>query len=268
MTAGPTVIHDDTALPSVPTVTAVSRAVRILEAVAAADTPLTAGRIARELSLPRSTTLGLCVTLAETGLLQRDPAGLYHLGRGLMNLSHQYLRKLDVIEEFQNACRELGVLTTETMLVAVRDGRYITSVAKRPGSSVFGLEISVGRPVPAHATAMGKAMLASLTDDELASLYEDRPFEKLTENTIDNFRTLLDELALVRTDGYAVDDEETTPGLMCVGAPVLMSRPMSEPTAVAAVAVALVKSANNDETVASAAEGVRAVADVVSERLP
>lgn len=258
----------DGELPAVPTVTAVARSAQILEAVASADGPLTAGRLARDLGLPRSTTLGLCVTLAETGLLHRSADGGYRLGRQLIHLAHKYAGNLDVVEEFQTVCRELKALPSQTMLLSVRDGRHITSVAKRPGSGVFGLEISVGRRVPAHATGMGKAMIASLSDEELEALYLNRPLEGLTENTITQFEALRDEVLRVRTQGYAVDNEETTPGLLCIGASVLTSRPMSTSVAVAAVGVALVKSTVDDESFESAVEGVRLVAAEISARLP
>lgn len=253
--------------PSVPRVTAVERAARILQAVADADAPLTAAKIARDLELPRSTALGLCVTLADTGLLERIPSGEFRLGPRLIYLSQRLTHRFDLVDEFQATCAELDVLPAETFLISIRDGQHIVSIGQRPGATVFGVDISIGRRVPAHATAMGKAMLSTLADDELTSLYRgSRTLEKLTDKTIPSYAELLDEINTVRINGYAIDDEETARGLLCIGAPVSLGQG-ERSNGTAAVAVALVKGGLEDEYRHAAISAVQSLAKTMSERV-
>jgi DNA-binding IclR family transcriptional regulator len=78
----------------------------------------------------------------------------------------------------------------------------------------------VGRLVPAHCTALGKALLAHLSPGERRDLLAGRPLERRTAKTITSLRRLEVEMARVLARGYAVDDEELHEGVLCVAAPV------------------------------------------------
>ena len=79
----------------------------------------------------------------------------------------------------------------------------------------------VGEQVPAHSTAIGKAILMTLPEDEQKSLLGPSPYERTTPRTISDPRTLARELALSTRRGYALDDEESVVGAVCVGVPIV-----------------------------------------------
>jgi IclR family acetate operon transcriptional repressor len=80
----------------------------------------------------------------------------------------------------------------------------------------------IGSRLPAYCTSLGKAMLAYLPDDEVDRLYEaPGALAMRTRNTITSVARLKSELAAIRRRGYAVDQEETTEGIVCIGSPIL-----------------------------------------------
>src|SRR5208282_1619869 len=86
----------------------------------------------------------------------------------------------------------------------------------------------VGRRMRVHATSVGKALVAHITEDRLEEILRKSGMEKRTPKTITTLPRLLKELEKVRSQGYAVDDEENNLGARCVGAPVFNDRGLIE----------------------------------------
>jgi DNA-binding IclR family transcriptional regulator len=79
----------------------------------------------------------------------------------------------------------------------------------------------MGHRAPAHCTALGKAFLAGLTNDQIAALYKNKKkLERVTPNTRTRLEDLLSDVAVVRREGVAYDTEEYMPGLCCIAAPI------------------------------------------------
>ncbi|MCS7246494.1 MAG: IclR family transcriptional regulator, partial [Thermomicrobium sp.] len=112
--------------------------------------------------------------------------------------------------------RELG----ETIQLAVLQGREVLYVGKQEGTQWVRLASEVGTRLPAHATSLGKCLLAWLPPQELDQLLASGPLVALTPRTITDPEALRAELALVRAQGYALDRGETLPDVWCFGAPV------------------------------------------------
>jgi IclR family acetate operon transcriptional repressor len=108
----------------------------------------------------------------------------------------------------------------ETANLGVLDGGRVVNLHKVLGPHPVRLHIDAVGGVPAHATALGKVLLADLPADELDRRLGSRPLVRLTSKTIGDRAVLRAELARVGQRGYAVDDEECSPGLRCVAAPV------------------------------------------------
>jgi DNA-binding IclR family transcriptional regulator len=223
-------------------VPSVIRAVRILNALAEGPAQASLASLSRRLELPRSSTLSLCNSLVDTGMLERDANGCYRLGPHTLELSRSFLRQADLHTEFQRALAELNVLPEQTVVCAVLSDRDVIYVGRRPGSVPLGVSYEIGMRLPAHCAASGLAILSSMADDELIERYgplEERGLEALTSHSITSAAELLARLAEVRRRGYAIDDEETAPGMLCVGVAVHGSTNR----AVGAVAVSLAKGA-------------------------
>ena len=214
-------------------VPAVARAGAILSAVADAHgRPLTVSDLARQLRLPKSSTANLCQALEAERLLIRVDAG-YQLGRRLVELGGAYLSTVDQIQEFYGSCRRQAHIARQTARVAVLDGLDVLYLARYDGAQPIRLTANIGDRFPAHCTATGKALLALMDPRALDErLRGHQRLVALTEKSITDPAALRVELDAVRDRGYAVDDEETTPGVTWLAIAVPGFRTDSDPFAI------------------------------------
>jgi IclR family transcriptional regulator, blcABC operon repressor len=196
---------------------AVARAATILDVLAEAERPMGLSELGRRVSAAKSSVANICAALVDAGLLRRTPEG-YALGQRLVRLAASYLADVDLVREFYAACHAHAGVLTETMQLAVLDGGLgAVYLARRDGAHPVRLASDIGRTLPATTTATGKAMLAGLTDEELKSrLAGVGELPVLTDRSIRSFDQLTTELAQIRRQGYATDDEETLEGLYCI----------------------------------------------------
>lgn len=225
-------------------VPSVLKAARLLDVVAASTDPLSLAQLCERLELPKSSTLSLCTSLTQSGLLRRFEDGAYHLGSHLVDLAHAYLARTDVAKEFNEAFDSLRLLHEEGAVLAIRDGTDVIYIACRNGSRPMGITYRVGMRLPASCTATGKAILSTLADDEVKALYKGLRLPHLTDKSLRSVAALLTDLREVRTRGYAIDDEETREGMRCVGAPICDG--LGGP-AIGAVAVSMLKGGANEK---------------------
>jgi len=213
-------------------VPAVRRSSAILSALAEAEgRALSVSELARRLGLPKSSTANLCIALEAERLLTRVDAG-YLLGRRLVELGGAYLSTVDQIQEFYSACRRQPNVSTQTARVAVLEGTDVLYLARYDGTQPIRLTANIGDRFPAHCTATGKALLAQLDPAALEERYRGRRLAALTERSITNLSELHEELDRVRGEGYALDEEETTPGVTCIAVSVPGFRTDSDPFAI------------------------------------
>lgn len=245
-------------------VPSVIRASRILDTLAAGPPSATLASISRRLGYPRSSTLALCNSLVEAGLLLRDADGSYRLGPHTLELSRAFLSRTDLLTEFRRAVAETSSLAEQTLVCAVLRGRDVIYLGSRPGTSPLGVTYDVGLRLPAHCTASGLVMLSALDEAELDALYADvDDFERLTARSLSDVGELRERLATTRERGFAVDDEETALGMLCIGAAV---RDDAGET-VGAVAVSMPKGARTKADLDADAEALRRLAERISRAL-
>ncbi|HWD02542.1 MAG TPA: IclR family transcriptional regulator [Amycolatopsis sp.] len=252
-----------TETPAAAPVPSVARAAYILEALATARAGLTLSELARAIGAPKSSCLAVCTTLVSTGLLVRTPEGQYQLGWKVVPLGRAYLANSGLVREFRRVDAELGLLPEDTLVLSLLDGRSVVYVETRPGQRKLALSYEIGMRLPAHCTASGKALLASLPDADLAGRYAEGDFETLTPHSIRTMPALTADLTRTRSAGYAVDDEETAPGMLCVGAAITTRA--GHP--VGALSVSMVKSTVDPARLEEATSAIRRLTTTMSERL-
>jgi DNA-binding IclR family transcriptional regulator len=201
-------------------VPAVARACAILDLLAQSREPAKIADIARALRLPRNSTYELIRTLLHLNMVQMDGPGRVRLGFHLFELGSTYAQSLDLIREARVVAREVALQCNETTHVAVLDGRDVIYLAKEEGSQPVRILSAVGRRIPAHGTAVGKAILASLPRSEVERRYRGVRLDQMTPNTLTDVRRFMGELDDAAERGHAIDHQESTPGVCCVGAPV------------------------------------------------
>jgi len=194
---------------------AVTRAVALLEELARSGEPLALTELARRLDLAKSTVLNLCVALEGSGMVRRT-ANRWALGYKVVELGQGFLAGTDLVAEFRRLTDELPTGHQETVLLAVLDGTDVLYLARHDGTQPIRLASDVGRRLPAVVTALGKAMLAGLPEDELEERLgrlADLPvLTPRSHRTLDSLRA---DLTATRARGYAVDDEQNTEGVTC-----------------------------------------------------
>jgi DNA-binding IclR family transcriptional regulator/sugar lactone lactonase YvrE len=199
-----------------------AKACDVLEAVAASPGGISQAELAAQLALPRTTTYRILATLAARGLLRQDPSRRgYALGFRFLELARGVWSAPDLPAAAAPELRLLRDLTGETAYVGALEGREVLSLARDEGAHPVRSAARLGQRKPLHCTSQGKAILAFLPDGEREALLRTLPLKPLTSRTITDRRHLAAALRIIRTRGFATDDEEILDGIRCVGAPIL-----------------------------------------------
>ena len=179
-------------------VPALERGLRVLCEFSRENRTLTAPELARRFKLPRSTVFRLLSTLETMGFIERDEGGReYRLGLAVLRLGFEYLASLPLNELGLPLLQRLSDELRLPCNLVVRDGRSIVYVAKVAPPSPFASAVNVGTRLPAHATVLGRILLADLSLPELRALYPEEHLEGHSPNTP---RTVVELFDLVQSD--------------------------------------------------------------------
>lgn len=197
------------------------RALTILELLTSSERPLTFTALADQLGYPRSSLHGLLQTLLEKGWVDFDEQErTYRLGIRTLEAGNVCSRRLGLVESALGLMEQVRDNLDETCQLAILDELCCVYVAKVEGRQMLKLASEVGRRLPAHATGVGKVLLAGLDHDELTGRMRGVGLERFTPHTITDPARLLAHLQDVRRRGFAVDNEEHSVGVRCIAVPV------------------------------------------------
>ncbi len=199
------------------TVGSVTRALAILDALAASDSGLGVSELARRIGVNASTASRLLVTLERQGFVERQAAGPYRLGLKLVALADRVLANLDVRSLARPSLERLVARTGETATLSVPGEQAAITIDFVPSESSVASIARLGRPSVAHATAAGKVMLAFAGVEHLPA----GELEAYTERTITDRAVLASQLRAVHEQRYAEAVGEREPDLSALAAPVL-----------------------------------------------
>jgi DNA-binding IclR family transcriptional regulator len=197
------------------------RGLQILRAFDRQRTQLGAPEIARELGIPRSTVFRLMQTLEYMGLLEKlDHSSEYRLGIGVLSLGFEYLASMEVTELARPILDRLRDETGFSAHLAIRDGTDMVFVVKSAAKAAFASSVTIGTRFPAHATILGRVMLADLTDTELQGVYPTSKLPRYSDQTPESFSALKTILEADATRGYALSAAYFEHGIGSIAAPV------------------------------------------------
>jgi IclR family acetate operon transcriptional repressor len=199
----------------------VDRAVSLLEAIAEAGGECTLTQLSHRTQLNISTCHHLLSTLVARGYVAKVPVRRsYALGARILYLSNACLRQVDLPARAAPFIEKINERTGETVHLAVLQGDAMMKVAKRESRHPVRVDTgTLGKTDAAHATASGKAMLAWLPEDDMHRVLA-HGLTRFTPKTICEWPNLIEALRHVRRNGYAIDDEEYQPGVICIGAAI------------------------------------------------
>ncbi len=242
----------------------VRNAARVLGAFTPADRDLGVTEIAIRLGLAKSTVHRLLSTLAAEGMMERSGnRGRYRLGVRLYELGTMAPLRSELHGAAVGPIDDLLARTGESVHVAVLRGADVVTVDRRESPGMLRMLGRMGHRHPAHATSAGKVLLAYLSLAERSALLDGQPLEALTPHTISDRARLEEELAKVRSRGWAESLHEHEMGLASVAAPIRDARGR----VVAAVGVAGPSPRFGRENVRRLAAETTRAADAISARL-
>lgn len=202
-------------------VPALERGLRVLGEFSRETRTLTAPELARRFNLPRSTVFRLLVTLEGMGFVEREEGGReYRLGLAVLRLGFEYLASLPLNELGHPLLERLSEVTGHACNLVVRDGRSVVYVSRVSPPSPFVSAVSVGTRLPAHATVLGRVLMADLALPELRALYPESQLEAFSASTPHTVTELFDLVQADRQRGYAVSEGFFEPNISTIAAPV------------------------------------------------
>jgi DNA-binding IclR family transcriptional regulator len=197
-------------------VTSVSRALALLEELRDSEQGLGVNELARRIGVNPSTASRLLATLESAGFVQRDGHGPYRLGVSLLTLADRVLSRLDLGALARPVLVALMERTGETATLSLPGEREAITVDSVPSRSSVVSMARLGRPSVAHATAVGKVMLAFGG----GPLPRERDLTALTERTITDRAALAREIERVQENGYGTVFGEREVDVNAIAAPV------------------------------------------------
>lgn len=203
-----------------PSVKSAERTVRILETLAASPTKLTLSELQARMGYPRSSLHALVRTLRDLKWIEADATGsAFGVGPHALLSGTAYLDRDPALSYAYEALEDLRGELGYTTHYARRDGAHVLYLASRDRRDSVRLFSRVGRRLPAHLTALGQALLAALTPEEVDAVLP-AELEAYTPQTITARPALHAALDEVRTRGWAFEREQGTEGVACVAAAV------------------------------------------------
>ena len=202
-------------------VQSLGRAFAILEEVARHREGVGLAELSKLVGLHNSTTFHLAKTMVSLGYMRQERnSKRYRVGRPLFALAASALDEIEMVNLATPILEDLSRESGESGHFAVRMGDSVVVIARTSGAGAFQLTDRVGVVRPAHCTALGKIILASLRPDQLKRFLERVELKPSTKKSITDPSALLREITEIRRDAIAFDDGEFNAEVRCVAVPV------------------------------------------------
>jgi DNA-binding IclR family transcriptional regulator len=177
------------------------------------------------LGVATSTAHRLLAMLQYRGFVRQDTATRSYVpGPSLDGVALSILRRIDVRSQARPVLEKLNADLEETVHLGRLEGDQVHFIDSLESSRALRVGGRLGRSVPAHCTSNGKAMLATLSDDEVAALYPDEQLTRMTDHSIGTRTELLSALAVIRSEGYATSQGESEEGVGSIAVALTATR--------------------------------------------
>lgn len=182
--------------------------------------------VANELNMPPSTVYRYLNTLEQNKYVIQE-GNTYRLGLKISKFGNQVKGDRKICQLAEPIVQELAEETKERAQFLVLEHNDVVYATLAQGQRAVEVDSHVGKRLPLHATASGKAILAHLPEEEIDQILENYNMEKLAKNTLTDRKSLLNELDEIRERGYSYNRQETTNGLVSIGTAI--TAPMGKP---------------------------------------
>ncbi|MFB0506830.1 MAG: IclR family transcriptional regulator [Thermodesulfobacteriota bacterium] len=201
--------------------TSLDKSLQVIDLLSRHPGGLSLFELSAMLDFPKSTVHHILHTLLPYDYVARDPeTRKYSLGFKFLEIGRVILDNIDIRRIARGYLRELHDECKETVHLAILRNGKVVYIDKIDTPGGLSSATYIGFTTDPHAAAGGKVLLSELSSSEIASIYQDRPLRVYGKNTLTHHDRLLDELKIVREQGYAIDGEEYYEGVRCVAAPI------------------------------------------------
>jgi IclR family pca regulon transcriptional regulator len=200
-------------------VLSLARGLRVIEAFEGHTEGQTVADISRGTSLSRAAARRSLLTLERLGYVESS-GRTYRLKTRVLKLGFSYLSSNSLPTIVQPTLEHITELVHESSSLGVLDGEQIVYIGRSTAKRVMSVGLSVGSRLPAYCTSLGRVLLAALPEAELTAYLQTTTVKALTPKTITDKQLLGDIIRSVRTDGFAITDEELELGLRSIAVPV------------------------------------------------
>ncbi len=202
-------------------VQSLTRGLSILECLAKAEGGLTLTDVGQRVQLPPSTVHRLLATLEKMGYVyQAGELGRWYVGLQAFAVGSSFLSSRDFVAQSHPYMRRLMDQSGETVNLAILDGTEAVFVDQVQCREMMRTIVKLGSRAPLHASGVGKAIFASLPDDQIDAILKVRGLPRITGNTITTPETMWASIRVIRQRGWSFDDEEHAIGTRCVAGPI------------------------------------------------
>jgi DNA-binding IclR family transcriptional regulator len=200
-----------------PSIQVIDRSAQLLDSIAASEAPVSLKILAADTGLHPSTAFRILGALTGVGLVERDTAGHYMLGRKLVQLAGRVKRGIDIRKEALDIMQTLRDQLGETVNLTVREGDEVIYIERVTPQRMMRVEQVIGSRAPLHVTAVGKLMLGELGETFLDAYAARTGLPAYTTHTLHTPDALRDDVHRASANGYALDNEEAEEGVGCIG---------------------------------------------------
>lgn len=202
-------------------VKSVDRALHLLEIMAEEKREVELKELCKKTHINITTLYRLLWTLQNRGFIAQNPhTERYRLGLKLLQLGHAVIDQIELRKIALPFLEKLMEKTGETANLVVLDQGEAVYIDKVESPASLRMFFRIGRQAPAHATGVGRVLLAALPSEKVTEIIKSKGLCKLTENTITSPENLQKELERIRENGFAIDNEECEVGAKCIAAPI------------------------------------------------
>ncbi|MCP4024086.1 MAG: IclR family transcriptional regulator [Desulfobacteraceae bacterium] len=200
-------------------IASLEKGIRILELLAEHGA-LSVTEAAKLMDTNRAGSHRFISTLKDLGYVEKNDSNKYQPTLKIMKLAMKVTNRFEIRRIARPYMHKLSMMYKETINLGFFKNKEIIHIDKIDSLEVLRMDSALGDKAPAYCTALGKSILAFLPDHELTHYLENTEFKQLTPNTITDKEEFQSELCRIRQNRYAIDDEELTLGLRCIGSPI------------------------------------------------
>jgi len=201
----------------------VERALALLTILSSGRTEAEFGvtELSKMLGVGKSSVHRLLTSLQKYDFVEKNPrTEKYHLGWGVFAMASQVPKVRVLQRAARDVLEELCLASKETVNLAILEHTDVVTIDKVEPNSILKMDIPIGLREPAYATALGKAILSDLDPEAVRRRFQDATLQKLTPQTVTDVDELISLLRRVGKRGYAIDNQEYSVDIRCVGAPI------------------------------------------------